>query len=249
MSKANILDNAGSSEDAIKELDKYVSKYPDYFFGYYRRGWIKDHTGDIDGAIENYTMAIALEPEYAYTYLNRGTLYRIKGEDTLANNDYHEVLKRDTVPGNDNTAHYALYYLGEKDKAIEFMNKALELDDKGNYYDAACLYSIMNEQSKAIEYLRKAFETGFRRFAHIARDRDLNNIRETQEFQALVNEYKSMHAKEVEDNNIDIQDYEEIVAEIPFVKEGGVCKVKCTINDLPPTLFLTLVLAMFHYQV
>lgn len=231
--KANILDNAGRTPEAIETISKYIEYTPESFFGYYRRGWMKDHSGDIDGAIEDYTMAIALEPDYAYTYLNRGNLYRLQGKDALAKADFTQVIERDTIPGDDNTAHYAFYYLGDKDKAIDFMNQALEKEDKGNYYDAACLYSIMGEKETAIAYLRKAFESGFRRFAHIARDRDLNNIREEESFKALINEFVIKHEKEVEARGEISGNYEEVSTEIPFTKEGGVCKVKCTINDLP----------------
>jgi len=231
--KANILDNAGRTKEGIALMNTYISTEPEYYFGYYRRGWMKDHTGDIDGAIEDYTIAITLNPDYAYTYLNRGNLYRIKGEASLAQADFEEVIKRDTVPSDDNTAHYAYYYLGKKEKAIDFMNRALEKDDKGNYYDAACLYSIMGEKDKAIGYLKKALETGFRRFAHIARDRDLDNIRNEEAFKNLINEYQQKHEQEVETGLDDNGNYEEVTSEIPFTREGGICKVKCSINGLP----------------
>lgn len=231
--KANILDNAGKTKEAITLMDTYISTEPEYYAGYYRRGWMKDHTGDTDGAIEDYSVAISLRPEYAYTYLNRGNLYRLKGDTALAKADFEQVIQRDTIPDGNNTAHYAYYYLGDKEKAIDFMNKALAKDDKGNYYDAACLYSIMGEKDKAIGYLRKALETGFRRFAHIARDRDLDNIREEYSFKTLIEEYKNKHNQEIEVSSDEKNNYEEVSSEIPFSKEGGVCKVKCSINGLP----------------
>lgn len=44
----------------------------------------------------------------------------------------------------------------------------------------------MGEKDKAIEYLQKSLEAGFRRFVHISRDRDLDNIRNTNEFKSLI---------------------------------------------------------------
>lgn len=231
--KANILNNAGQTKDAIETMNTYLEKNPDSGFGYYRRGWFKDHSGDIDGAIEDYNMCITIIPEYAYCYLNRGVLYRLKGDNELAEKDFKQVIARDTVPGDDNTAHYAYYYLGEKDKAIEFMDKALKEDDKGNYYDAACLYSIMGEKEKSIGYLRKALETGFRRFAHIKRDRDLDNIRNEKEFIDLINEFEEKNRQEISADHSDDEAYKEAIEEIPFSKEGDMCKVKCAINGLP----------------
>lgn len=41
--KANILNNAGRSKEAIECMNIYLEKNPEEGFGYYRRGWFKDH--------------------------------------------------------------------------------------------------------------------------------------------------------------------------------------------------------------
>ena len=230
--KANILDNAGRSEEAIKVMDSYIAQNPDEYFPYYRRGWIKDHSGKTDEAIEDYTMAITLQPNDAYQYLNRGVLLLQKGDKKKADEDFKQAVRLDSVPDAPECAFYAYYYLGDKNKAIEMLDKALKKDAKANYYDAACLYSIMNDKDKAISYLQKALENGFRRFAHIKRDRDLNNIRSTAEYKAIMDEYEKKHQQEIAEDN-DETAYESKTEEVPFTKAGNVCKVKCTINNLP----------------
>lgn len=230
--KANILDNAGRSEEAIKIMDSYIEQNPEEYFPYYRRGWFKDHLGKIDDAIEDYTMAITLQPNDAYQYLNRGVLYSQKGDRQAADNDFKQVILLDSVPDAPECAFYAYYYLGDKDKAIETLNKALKKDDKGNYYDAACLYSVMGDKEKSISYLRKALESGYRKFNHIRRDRDLNNVRSTAEYKALMDEYEKKHQQEIAEDADDTE-YETKTEEVPFTKEGNVCKVKCAINNLP----------------
>ena len=230
--KANILDNTGKSAEAIKVMDDYIALNPEEYFAYYRRGWFKDHSGNIEGALEDYSMSITLEPKYAYGYLNRGVLYLQKGDRNAADEDFKQVIKLDSIPEDADCSFYAYYYLGNKDKAIEILNKVLEKDGKGNFYDAACLYSIMGEKEKSVSYLRKALESGFRRFAHIKRDRDLNNIRNSKEYESLMNEYEEKHQAEMLEEK-DETVYEQKTEEIPFTKEGGVCKVKCSINNLP----------------
>lgn len=232
--KANILDNAGRTQEAIKTMSDYLANTPDEPAGYYQRGWFKDHSGDIEGALEDYTMAITLQPNVAYAYLNRGVLYRLKGENAKAESDFKQVVRLDSIPEEAECSFYAYYYLGQKDKAIEVLNTALDKNKKGNCYDAACLYSVMGEKEKALSYLRQSLEDGYRRFAHIKRDRDLNNIRNTEEFKVLMKEYEEKHLQEiVADADGDDSAYELKVEEIPFTKEGGVCKVKCAINGLP----------------
>ena len=232
--KANILDNAGKSQEAIKVMSEYIANNPEQAGGYYRRGWFKDHSGDIEGALEDYTMAITLEPNEAYAYLNRGVLYRLKGENAKAESDFKQVVRLDSIPEEADCSFYAYYYLGQKDKAIEVLNTMLDKDKKGNCYDAACLYSVMGEKEKALSYLRQSLEDGYRRFAHIKRDRDLINIRNTEEFKALMKEFEEKHQQEIA-SDVDEDDsvYEMKVEEIPFTKDGGVCKVKCSINGLP----------------
>lgn len=232
--KANILDNAGRTQEAIKTMSDYIANTPDEPAGYYQRGWFKDHSGDIEGALEDYTMAITLQPNVAYAYLNRGVLYRLKGENAKAESDFKQVVRLDSIPEEAECSFYAYYYLGQKDKAIEILNTILDKDKKGNCYDAACLYSVMGEKEKALSYLRQSLEDGYRRFAHIKRDRDLNNIRNTEEFKVLLKEYEEKHLQELAaDADGDDSAYELKVEEISFTKEGGVCKVKCAINGLP----------------
>ena len=232
--KANILDNAGRTQEAIKTMSDYIANTPDVPAGYYQRGWFKDHSGDIEGALEDYTMAITLQPNVAYAYLNRGVLYRLKGENAKAESDFKQVVRLDSIPEEAECSFYAYYYLGQKDKAIEILNTILDKDKKGNCYDAACLYSVMGEKEKALSYLRQSLENGYRRFAHIKRDRDLNNIRNTEEFKVLLKEYEEKHLQEIAaDADGDDSAYELKVEEIPFTQESGVCKVKCAINGLP----------------
>ena len=232
--KANILDNAGRTQEAIKTMSDYIANTPDEPAGYYQRGWFKDHSGDIEGALEDYTMAITLQPNEAYAYLNRGVLYRLKGENAKAESDFKQVVRLDSIPEEADCSFYAYYYLGQKDKAIEVLNTVLDKDKKGNCYDAACLYSVMGEKEKALSYLRQSLEDGYKRFAHIKRDRDLNNIRNTEEFKGLLKEFEEKHQQEIAaDADGDDSAYELKVEEIPFTKEGGVCKVKCAINGLP----------------
>lgn len=237
MMKGDIYNELGNYPMAIAELDKYVAKYPDSFYAYYRRGWYKDEANDIEGAIDDYTMAITLKPQYAYAYCGRGKFYDMLGKKDLAHADFEKVIELDTVPNpGSSCAHYAYYYLGFKDKAIDFMNAiiAKNEDRSGSYYDAACLYSIMGDKTTALSYLRKAFECGYRRIAHTYADKDLDNIRNEEEYKALIEQYSNIDS-EGEELNAEPKSEEDKyeTVEIPFTKENGVTKVKCTINDLP----------------
>ena len=232
LNRADLLYYMGRMEECIQTIDKYVDATPDYFGGYYRRGFYKDNTRDVEGAIKDYSMAIALNPDFAYAYLGRADMYGLKGDDEAAKADFRKVVEVDTVPNIGACTMYAYLGLGERDNAKAFMQQMIDEnpDDKGVYYDAACLYSRMGEKEVAVNYLRQAFEKGFHDFVHIDNDDDMNAIRELEEFKSLIKEYKEIYQWSVESTT---KTFEEVVVEVPFTKDGDMCMVRCTINNLP----------------
>ena len=230
LTKANWENEAGLVAEAIADMDYYISKNPEDDWAFYRRGWFKDHSGDVDGAIDDYSTSLAMDPDYAYAYMNRGVLYRDLGRMDEAKVDFEMVLQLDTLAEDNSCRQYALFYLGREAEAFDWMQKMLEKDKKGNYYDAACLYSLAGKGEEAVGFLRKAFETGYRRFAHVERDRDLKSIRTLDSYKSLMEEYQSRHLTETVQEDAD---YVERVVEVPFTRSAGVTKVKCSINGLP----------------
>ena len=230
--KANIEYDAGMISDALSDIGDCISEVPDYYYFHYRKGFFEDNNNMIDDAIEDYSTAILLEPDYFYSYFGRGDMYRKKNMMDEAMADYRKVIEKDTVPSTGSCAQYAYLALGEKDKAIAFNQRVLDSfpEDKGAYYDAACLYSLMGENAQALAYLRTAFEKGFRRFAHIEKDDDLDPIRGTKEFLDLIDEYRAKYTNNEGFNNIG---NDVVTVEIPFTKANGVTEVQCSINGLP----------------
>jgi len=237
--RVQIEEYGGMIDDALRDVESYINNFPEDYFGYHKRGWLKDKSGgNIDEAIEDYTTSAALRPNHAYNYLCRGQLYRIKGEEALAKADFEEVLKLDTLASeHGNARQYALFYLGDTIKAIEWMDKILNNEDytdkDGANYDAACLYSLMGDTEKSLEYLKTAFELGWSRFTHARRDDDLSTVRALPEFEELIQKYENKQKTRISENGGGIEAYDEKEAEVPFAKDGGVFKVKCTINELP----------------
>ena len=235
--KAEMLYDMGKNKEAIETYDQFIKLNPDYWGGYYRRGFLKDNGKDMDGAIEDYSTAIVLKPDYAYAYLGRADQYLLKGEIEAAMNDYRMVVALDTVYNEYNCAQYALLELGEKERAKSFQFAVLSNSPSaGNYYDAACLFARMGEKEMSVNFLRNSLERGFRRFAHIHNDDDLDGIREMQGYKDLMKEYEAKYEEEQREKREDagLRDQrQEHISEIPFTVEGGNCYVKCQINELP----------------
>lgn len=235
--KADLLYDMGKGQEAIETYDNYINAYPEYFGGYYRRGFMKDNLNDIDGAIEDYSTAIVLNSDYAYAYLGRADKYMLKGNQEAAKKDYMMVIALDTILGESNCCQYAYLGLGdvEKAKSAEYAILA-NSGSAGNYYDAACLFARMGDKASSLNYLRNALEKGYSSFSHIRNDDDLDILRDMQEYKDMMNEYETKYIEEQKQKRgeeVPSGNKQEYVSEIPFTVEGGNCYVKCQINDLP----------------
>lgn len=230
LSKANIEYEMGNKEAALEDINACIEAQPDFAYYYYRKGFYEDNWDMTDDAIEDYSMSIMVNPDYFYAYLGRGDKYMKKGMVKEAEADYRMVVEKDTVPSESSCAQFAFLSLGEKDNAVGYMQRVIDSfpSDKGSYYDAACLYARMGETEIALGYLRQAFERGYRRFAHIENDDDLEIVRTMPEYQELIAGYLSETK-----GGKGMASADEVVVEIPFSKTNGVTEVQCSVNGLP----------------
>jgi predicted Zn-dependent protease len=113
-------------------------------------------------------------------------MYQAIGDSIKAQTDFEQVLQLDTVSS---TLAFALFYLGDTDQAIAFMNAIIveNPEDAGEYYNLACLYALANKKQEAVDALKLAIELGYKSYNHIRLDRDLTNIREEQAYQDILN--------------------------------------------------------------
>ena len=234
--KSDILHEMGDHLGAIALADKVLAQVPEYARGYYHRGRYKRAAGDTINAIEDLSMAIVLDPKTSWYYYTRGDIYLKQGKKDLAEADFRKVIELEAKPEDYQCIPYAYLGLGEYEKAIAAVDSTIKLDstDASAYYNGACLYSRMNNQPKSIEFLRKSLEYGYKHFGHISQDADLDNVRDCEEFKALIREFNN-NVDDTENMAFGMKDNESTMSvyEVPFTKEDGVCKVRCHINDLP----------------
>ena len=230
----------GNYAAAIKDFDKAIEMDPEQTWFYYRRGWVKDEfLKDPEGGLADYTSAIEIDRNYAYTYLHRGRLYAKHYKDTLrANADFRKAIELDSVIGSGgDVRHYGYFELGQYDKAKAWMAKTLlQFPEEGNYYDAACLYSLMKLPASSIAYLDTAFVKGYRDFEHLSKDDDLDNVRNLPEFKSLITRWKAKFASTKLVGVAGEKSGNRIVGTyvIPFKPDGGgTFEVKSKINGLP----------------
>lgn len=238
--KIDLLYLSGRLADVVKMWDDILVEYPDFSVGYNMRAACKRVMGNTEGAISDFTMATVLDGTNSDAYCQRGDMYKKIGKLQLAEADYKKVIELEDTPEKYQRIFYAYQGLGDTVKAVEILESIIAKDtlDAGSYYDAACLYARMGNKEKSLSYLRLSFEKGDTYSYHVECDDDLQSIRDTDEYKKLVEEYREKQ------RNSDVlrpqEDSEDgslsgggSLSEIPFTKEGGVCKVKCSINELP----------------
>lgn len=236
--KADILGSLGRYDECLEERDKCVSLYPEVADGYYYRANDYLAVRKYKEAVDDFNTAILLSPELQeipFVLIRRGDAYRFLGKTKEASDDYNQVIKLEADSVSRAWTPFAYSGLGNAEKAIEAMNYTLENDTTatdvaGNLYNAACIYARLGMKEKGISVLKEAIEKGYNDYILIKSDYDMDNLRDMPEFENLLeNDSEIELPKIVEDTTGYVQER----VEVPFSKEGGVTKVKCTINGLP----------------
>jgi clan AA aspartic protease (TIGR02281 family) len=147
------------------------------------------------------------------------------------------VVALDTMTGSDgNVRQYGYLGLGQVEKAKAWMTRNLmEFPSDGNYYDAACLYSLLKMPRESIAFLDSAFQKGYRDFTHIAKDDDLDFVRNLPMFKQVFARWQAkfqVEAKQLpafkQKNNV-VGTYR-----IPYkLQNDGTYEIASKVNGLP----------------
>lgn len=233
--RADMYRNGGRYAEAIADYTNALKINSAYVYPYYGRGWCYELSGDDVSAMKDYDTGIDMDKSYVYIFLMRGEQYLKQGDKEKAYADFETILAQDTTITSQSCRQYALHFLGRNKEALVWMDKIIENDplDAGNYYDKSCLLARMGKLQESITALNRAFELGYRKFAHIEHDDDMNPLRNLPEFKTLIDEYKAKPIcinTEIEQTG----GITETISEIQMKKlYSGVYEVPCTINDLP----------------
>lgn len=234
LNKANYYELNGELDKAIDVENASIDLDPENAAIYAMRSITHLKKKEGDKALSDINTAIALgEPTPYYSY-TRGRINMLLGKKDEADSDFKTVVG-DTAAAE--IEPYALFYLGEKDKAIALTDSLLTAspDDASTIYNAACLYSLLNDKENALKYLEKAFNAGEITTFYAKMDPDFDNIQEAPEFKALIAKYEERLQKKLESmkDDEDADQYEEVTCEVPYTKKGGITQVKCEVNGLP----------------
>jgi len=174
-------------ESWISYMTSVISENPNMAEAYETRGKYKLFKKDYTGAIADLNKSISLNDGSAWAYCFRGLAYLETNEISKSRKDFERCLVLDKTSDNIPCSQFAYLFLGQTDKATEFMDKLLREDPAGNYYNAACLYSRMGDKDKALDYLRRSLTSmDDANYNNMMIDPDLENIRGTEGFRQIL---------------------------------------------------------------
>jgi len=106
---------------------------------------------------------------------------------------YEEILRRDPdlvdvlIPLGDAYTKRGFY---EKGLDVDLKLARLRPSDATVFYNLACSYSLLGQIHSALESLEKAFSLGYKEFAFLMMDPDMENVRNSPDFDQLLKKYR-----------------------------------------------------------
>lgn len=233
----------GNYTAAIKDFNQAIKIAPEKSWTYFFRALVKEEfLHDSLGGLADYNASIDLDKNYVYAYLRRGRLLAKKlGQPLKAKSDFMKIIEIDTLlEDSGNVRQLAYFELGQYEKAKESLQKIIQANPtEENYFNGACLYSLMKMNKESLAYLDTCLQKGYRNFDHIVKDHDLDYVRNSNDFKTLVAKWKAKFDREQNGLKTDLPSKKINASKtrtykIPFKPQGwGTFEIASKVNGLP----------------
>jgi tetratricopeptide (TPR) repeat protein len=140
----------GKTDLAVEDFTKAIDQDPRDKGALVGRGQCLIDKKDHAGAIRDFSKALELDPEDSSTYVWRGYVRRLMGDETLAEEDFSRAIDEDPKNAEAYYRRGAVRKVGSPDKAIQDLEKALELAPK-DWYLRDLTEKLLRELKKQTE--------------------------------------------------------------------------------------------------
>ena len=188
-----LLAAEGRIAAALDHFARAVANRPDFAEAHYNLANALLADGHPDEALTHYQRVLDMDPAYkhaALIYHRLGLIRLQKQKPTEAAESFRQALSLD--PGQvEATEMLAGIYksAGRYDEAVDLYRRLLERRPEYSItitYNLACLFALKNDPATAVTWLKESIASGFSQVELLAVDRDLDNIRQTPAFRALI---------------------------------------------------------------
>ena len=183
-------------DEAEREFDKAIALNPNLFEAWYYYGLASSSRGHFERAAELYSRASEVNPSDYQAPIFLAQAYHSLGrkhDEMKVRLGALSIIDRHLRLNPHDTR--ALYFgagnfwrVGERAKATELAERALKQDQNEPVvlYNVACVYAEQGNSERAIDLLEKAVDLGWGDRAWMMNDSDLEPLRESERFKALL---------------------------------------------------------------
>jgi tetratricopeptide (TPR) repeat protein len=179
-------------EDAVGYFTERIRQNANDSGAYLRRAVAWRLKGEPDIAIKDLGEALRLSPAAAI-YDSRGLAWTAKKEYGKAIADYGEAIRLDPKDPAAYNNRGIVWAVAKKDyeKALADFEEAIRLDAKleAAHYNKVCAYALQGKKDLALDHLRHTLDLGYRNFDGMAKDTDLDSIRNEPRYKELLKKY------------------------------------------------------------
>jgi len=183
-------------DEAREEFETAISLNPKLFEAYYYYGTVAFTQGELEQAAEMLEKASEVAPDDIRGLQLLPQIYRSLGrEDEVLEASRRRLGLAERLleldPDDIQSLLYganALATLGERERSLEWASRVLEIDtnDALVLYNIACFYALAGEVKPALEALERSYEAGLADPEWMRQDSDLDNLRNENRYQALI---------------------------------------------------------------
>ncbi len=191
-----VLSLSGRYGEAAKEFEEAIHLNPNVFEAYYYFARSCFAAGDIEQSAELFQKAADVRHEDFQSPMLLAQSLRMLGRENQAAEACREGIRRaesmlllNPLDGRAlSLGSLALFFDGQKARAMEWSQRALELypDDLSAMINAACLYARTGQKTQALEMLERLFARGWGKRDWIDHDPDYDSLRGDPRFKKLV---------------------------------------------------------------
>ena len=183
-------------DDAKTEFEMAIRLNPKLFEAYYFYARARFAEGNLEEAARLYEEASRINPDDYQSASLVASIYVAlgrKAEADAARRRGLDIAEKHLVMHPDDAR--ALYLgavclsqFGERERALEWTRRALAADpeDSGVLYNVACSFALLGQTEEALNCLESAVKLGFGHKAWLEHDSDLDCLRGSPRFQALL---------------------------------------------------------------
>lgn len=182
--------------EARREFETAMRLDPKLFEAYYFYARSLFTQGNYEQAVQCFDHASRVLPEDYQAPMLMGTalsgLHKMKEAESAYRRGLAAAQKHlELYPGDARALYFganALAQLGEKERAISWADKALEIEGEERMvlYNVACVFTLLREFERAIDCLERSITHGFGQKEWMEHDPDLEPLRAHPRFKALL---------------------------------------------------------------